>query len=89
MLILVRSAASGAALARGLIRTGTYPTAANAPLAVSLKLQTALAGRVGQRLDAAVIAIVSAIERRLGDAFFLGDLGQRLPTAWAALMLPP
>ncbi len=59
------------------------------PSSAILKLQAAFAGGVGQRLDAAMITIMAAIERRLGDALFLGASAIFLPTALAALMLPP
>ena len=42
------------------------------------RLQTSRRGRLGQRLDAAVIAVVAAVEGRLGDALGLGGLGQLL-----------
>src|SRR5262245_8754438 len=44
-----------------------------------LELQPAFARPVGQRLDAAVVAVVAAVERGLGDALGLGRLGQLLP----------
>src|SRR5207244_1862642 len=40
--------------------------------------QPTLAGGIGQRLDAAVILVMAAVERRLGNALFLGRLGDLL-----------
>ena len=40
-------------------------------------METAFAGRIGQCLHPAVIAIMAAIERRLVDPLALGRLGQR------------
>src|SRR5688572_5320293 len=45
---------------------------------VSLEVQTALTGGVGQRLDAAVIEIAAAVEHDVLDAFFLGAFGNQL-----------
>jgi len=42
------------------------------------ELQPALARRVGQRLDAAVVLVMPAVEGRLGDALGLGLFGDLL-----------
>src|SRR5205085_663951 len=53
------------------------PTGCN-PGAWELELQAPLAGRVGQRLDAAMISVMSAVEGRLADTLLLGHFGELL-----------
>jgi hypothetical protein len=54
-----------------------------------LELETAFAGGLGQRLDAAVILEARAVESDLLDAGSLGALGNQLATSSAAALLPP
>jgi len=45
---------------------------------LSSEVEPALARRVGQRLDPAVIEIAAAVEHHVLDAFVLGALGDEL-----------
>src|SRR5882672_5331156 len=56
-------------------------TVLNAAAINCLKLQTALAGRVGERLDAPVIDVAAAIEHHLLDALGDAALGDLLADA--------
>src|SRR5215216_7194951 len=47
----------------------------------SLEVQSALAGALGQRLHAAVVAVAAAVEHGCIDAGGLGALGEQLPRA--------
>src|SRR5262245_47585086 len=48
------------------------------PFSSDLEVQAALAGSIGQCLDAAVVAVAAAVEHHLVDAGLLGALGQKL-----------
>src|SRR5262245_59816219 len=58
--------------------SGRTSPVANAPGSPGLKLDSALADGVGQRLEPAVVLVVAAVEGRPGDAGRLGRLGQLL-----------
>ena len=52
--------------------------------APSIELQSALAGAVGERLDAPVVEVAAAVEHDLADAGGLGPLGDQLADLAAA-----
>ena len=58
-------------------------------IVVALELQAGFAGRIGQRLDAAVVGETGAVERDLLDAGGLAFSAMRLPIGAAAAALPP
>ena len=56
---------------------------------IALKLQSRLSGRFGQRTNASVIFVPTAIEYHLLDSRLLGRSATAVPTIFAAATFPP